>query len=426
MKRFFTFLMAGVIIVSLAFGIMKNKNSYTVKLLKDNLELKINVKGLNNAKSFDFNENGDLYLAFEDTIKIIDSEGATKAIIKESNLNIYDLLYFKGNLYLASDHRIIKFNLIDKSFNTIIDNLPNNGVNNKINLLIRNEKLLFQIGSNTNAGIVNNKGENPDIATVNWTLNGENFGEELTGVFSPYSISTESGEVVKGEKIGNAAVYEIDLENLEIKLISHGIRSVEGWDLNSENKIIAVVSGITEDTVRNIKSDRDYIYEIGEDTWYGWPDYSGGDPITSPRFTEDEAQNFLIKNHIDKNPSKPLYQYNYVDSLKALAIDEGGTHLEKDTMIFSDNKNKSIYSLSAKGNAKEIIKLSDESNVEKIMINEKGIYILDSGKGTLYELIKKTDINGFNLSYEVWAFVIILVLSVTATVVIKNKKIKRI
>ena len=45
-------------------------------------------------------------------------------------------------------------------------------------------------------------------------------------------------------------------------------------------------------TVRGIKNDRDYIYEINGDRWYGWPDYSGGDPITSPRFTDGDPHKF--------------------------------------------------------------------------------------------------------------------------------------
>lgn len=426
MKRFFTFLIASIIIVSLAFGIIKNKNRYTLDLLRNDLELKINIKGLNNPKSFDINENGDLYLASEDTIKIIDSEGAIKAIIREESLNIYDVTYFNGNLYLATDNRIVKFSLIDNTFTTLIDNLPNTGLNKEINLLVKENNILFEIGSNTNDGIVNNIDEKEEVSTGSWILSGENFGEEKTGAFSPYSISTQKGEKIKGENIGNAAIYELNLETLKTKLISHGIRNINGWDLNSENKIIGVVNGISDDTVRKIKNDKDYIYIIEEDIWYGWPDYLGGDPITSPRFTESEPHKFLLKDHIDKNPSGPLYQYNYVNSLKALAVDKEGRYLEKDTIIFADEKNKAVYALMKNGYSKEIIKLSEDSNIEKITVNEKGIYILDSGEGALYEVIKSENMDGFKLPYEIWAFIITLLLSITIIVLIKNKKIKRL
>lgn len=426
MKRFFTFLIASIIIVSLAFGIIKNKNRYTLDLLRNDLELKINIKGLNNPKSFDINENGDLYLASEDTIKIIDSEGAIKAIIREESLNIYDVAYFKENIYLATDNRIVKFSLIDNRFTTLIDNLPNTGLNKEINILVKDNNILFEIGSNTNDGIVNNLGEKEEVSTGSWILSGENFGEEKTGAFSPYSISTQKGEKIKGENIGNAAIYELNLETLETKLISHGIRNINGWDLNSENKIIAVVNGISDNTVRKIKNDKDYIYILEEDIWYGWPDYLGGDPITSPRFTDGEPHKFLLKNHIDKNPSGPLYQYNYVNSLKALAVDKEGRYLEKDTIIFADEKNKAIYALMKNGYSKEIIKLSKDSNIEKITVNEKGIYILDSGEGALYEVIKSENMDGFKLPYEIWAFIITLLLSITIIILIKNKKIKRL
>jgi len=427
MKRFFLFLIMATIVVSLAFGIIKSKNSYILNSLSKELDIRINIKGLNNSKSFDIDENGNLYIAFEDTIKVIGEEGDIKAIIKEGSFNIYDVVYFNEKLYIATDNRIVEYNLIDKNYNTLVENLPNKGLNNDISILIRDEKLLFEIGSNTNDGIVNKVGEIEDIATGSWILNGENFGDGVTGAFSPYSISTESGESVKGEKIGNAAIYELDLVSLETKLISHGIRSISGWDLNSENKIIAVVGGILDNTVRNIKNDKDYIYKIEDDIWYGWPDYSGGDPITSPRFTDDKINNFLIKNHIDKNPSGPLYQYDYVNSLKALAVDKDGKLLEKDSIIFSDSSNKVIYSLNTNGYLKEIIKLSEDSTINKIIVNDNGIYILDSQEGALYKIIKDQNLGGFKLPYEIWAFIIGLVLTVITVILIKNKKkIKRV
>lgn len=78
------------------------------------------------------------------------------------------------------------------------------------------------------------------------------------------------------------------------------------------------------------------------------------------------------------------------------------------------------------GYSKEIIKLSEDSNIEKITVNEKGIYILDSGEGALYEVIKSENMDGFKLPYEIWAFIITLLLSITIIVLIKNKKIKRL
>ena len=109
-------------------------------------------------------------------------------------------------------------------------------------------------------------------------------GDGKTGAFSPYSVSNEVGEKVESQKIGNAAILSYDIKTEEIKLYAHGIRNINGWDTDNEGKIKAIVGGMEDLPPRNIKDDKDYIYNLQEENWYGWPDYSGGDPIKYTRY----------------------------------------------------------------------------------------------------------------------------------------------
>ena len=71
---------------------------------------------------------------------------------------------------------------------------------------------------------------------------------------------------------------------------------------------------------------------------------SGGDPITSPRFSDGTNKlSYIIENHPTETPLPPRYQHNSLQSLKGLAIDYEGKCFPKDTVIFADNKENCIY-----------------------------------------------------------------------------------
>ena len=72
---------------------------------------------------------------------------------------------------------------------------------------------------------------------------------------------------------------------------------------NNNGNIVAIVGGMEDEGSRAVKDDKDYIYEIKENAWYGWPDYSGGDPINSPRFSDNENK---LEAVISNPPTKHL------------------------------------------------------------------------------------------------------------------------
>ena len=71
MWRFFKFVVFSIIIVTLSFGIYKISNRYDLNLIYKNVDWSINTKGLDGAVSFDFDKENNLYIAFKNTIKMI-------------------------------------------------------------------------------------------------------------------------------------------------------------------------------------------------------------------------------------------------------------------------------------------------------------------------------------------------------------------
>lgn len=423
MKRFFKFLVVSILVVSISFGIFKINNKYTIDIINKDIEWSINLKGIKGAKSFDFDESGNLYIAFSDSIKIIKEDNKEETLIKRKDFNIYDMLIYKNDIILATGRDVIKYNYKNDEITELIKDLPNLGDNKYTKLLIKDDKIYVTVGSNTNSGILDKDSTNYDIPSFEWILTGENYGDNNTGAFVEYGIQNKSGEKIKEGTISNGTILSYDLSLNKMNTFATGIRNIEGLDFNDEGDIIAIVGGMKDEGSRAVKDDKDYIYKIKENAWYGWPDYSGGDSIKSPRFSDAENKlEAVISNPPTKTPHGPIYQHYNLASLKGLAIDRDGKVLGKNIIVFADNKENFLYSLSGNNVANKIVDLGDNSKVETIRCYNNAIYVLDSKVGFLYKLQSKSSNNIFKLPVMIWGFIGVFVGVLIIAVIVKAKK----
>ncbi|WP_221388874.1 PQQ-dependent sugar dehydrogenase [Clostridium perfringens] len=349
------------------------------------------LKGLKGARALSNNEE-NIYIAVENKILKIDRNNNVFLELKEEG-NIYDLEYYNGFLYYTLDEKLVSYNIKSSEREVLIEDIPNKGINKEDTRILINEgKLYLTIGTSTNSGIVDEAGENPDIPPVDIVLSGRNYDENKKGAFVPYNTKTSKGEKIKGNILGNGAIIELDIESKKKQLYSYGIRNVKGFDLNSSGEIFAIVGGIEDEGYRPLSGDSDYIYKIeGKGTWYGWPDYSGGDPVNSPRFREEGKPiiNFVTDAHKSYVMPKPLYQSESVGNINTLLIDREGTILgDENSFLFFNNKNNTLSKLLKEGEVKELIYLDKNSYINDMKIIWGNLYILDGNKGVLFRLEK--------------------------------------
>lgn len=427
MKRFLKFLVFSTLVVSISFGIYEINNKYTIDIINKNIGWSINNKGIKDAKSFDFDENGNLYIAFSDSLKIIKEDNKEETLIKKKDFNIYDMVIYKNEIILATGRDIVKCNYENDEILELIKDLPNLGENKYTKLLIEDDILYITIGTNTNSGILDKDSTDCDVPSFEWILSGENYGDNNTGAFVEYGIQNKSGEKVKEGIISNGTILSYDFTSGKISTFATGIRNIEGLDFNNEGKIIAIVGGMEDKGSRAVKDDKDYIYEIKENAWYGWPDYSGGDSITSPKFSDGTNKlEPVISNPPTKTPYGPIYQHYNLSSLKGLAVDREGNILGQDVIVFADNKENYLYSLGKNNVANKIVDLGDNSKVEVIRCYKDGIYVLDSKVGVLYKLESTGNKTIFKLPIIIWGFIIVFIIALIIAEVLKyNKKYKK-
>lgn len=430
MKRFFKFLLASIIIVITAFSIFEFSNKYRMSTLKNNINLNIYAKNCKDAVGFDKDEEGNTYIAYKTYIKFLKSDGRENILLEDCNYNIENILYYNNKVFFITNDKLMEYDINEKKTNIILDKIPSEGKYICRNLIVKDSHLLMSIGTATNSGIANKEGYSIykvpyDKSPINIILNGVNLGESKTGAFVPYGNSTKQGEKIKAEGLGNASIVEIDLNTNKTSLYACGIRNITGWDTDSEDNLIGIVGGMENVGDRPVQRDSDYIYKIDKGTWYGWPDFSGGDPISSPKFKGENLIQPLIANPPNNIVCAPLYAFEDVGIIKYLAIDKSGNILDKNSKIFYNNKNNIIEALSANNIHYELLKMKDESIVSGIKYFNDDIYVLDSGIGCIYKIHHNKMKFKFKLSKPIWIFLLVFGICLLMVVIMKeNKKVK--
>jgi len=432
MKRIIGFI---VILVVMSFALFSFKNfskEYKVTVKDDILRSQILLKGLSNAVDFTKDDQGNYYVAFKDKVQYIDKIGRSYNIFINKKLSITSLDYKNGVLYYASDTSIYSYNLISKKNIEIIKGIPNYGDYKNSLIRINGDYLFVTIGSATNSGVVGldnqwlaNYPQNHDVTPKRITIKGLNFGVNKTGAFVSYQTRNKNGQMITEHKIGNSSIIIYNLKTGAEGNFAWGIRNMNGIDFNSEGKILVSVGGMENRGLRPVNGDSDYIYKIKKNAWYGFPDYTGGDPINSPKFKDSSNKTIpiILDNHPSTNPPAPIYQHKAVDSLFALAIDKKGILGDKDCIYFYEKNDNSIYSLNKIGPLKEKVNFGSATYITSMKFFND-LEVLDSKSGYLICIKKNIDIDisgvAHRLGYYLLAIVVTLIVSILVVLSKKN------
>jgi hypothetical protein len=419
MKKLFKTLMVFIFIVLSVFWLFKYySKDYVVKninIKNESLNYNVKYKGLKNAVDFTVDKQGNHYIAYEDRIQVIKRDGKSYDILKDEKLNIYSIEFLDNKLYYASDTKVFCYNLDNQKNSEIINNIPSYGDYKNSIIKIRGDYLYVAVGSATNSGVV---GEDNswvkdnfyahDVTPKDITLKGLNFGKDKTGAFQSYKTKSIKGQIIPEHFPGNASVIIYNLKTGNSETLAWGIRNITGMDFNSDGKLISSVGGMEDRGARPIKGDTDYIYEIKKGVWYGWPDYSGGDPVTSPKFktAKGVSTQFILENHPTTNPPAPLYQHNGVGTIKSLAVDINSILEQKNCIYFYDKLNNVIYGFSGAGSVKEEVKFNENTLISSIKFEEKTLTVLDGKGGCLYTIEKGKASNGLKVGKSLYIYLL--------------------
>jgi glucose/arabinose dehydrogenase len=286
-------------------------------------KIEVFAEGLNYPSSILFTEDGDLliasgYIAGNPTVSRLNN-GFFEVIADNFNLPLSGINYRNGNLYVS--HRgMITVIKRDGSRENIITGLPSNGDYSNSRIDFGSDgKIYFGQGTTTNSGVVGLDNlwvtDHPylcDSPASYIMLKGQNFETKNfhdetvnTGAYSPYGIPNLPYEIRKGILRASGSILRAKIDGTGLELVASGLRSPSYVKFDDNNRLFVTNNGYDIRGSRPIANAPDEFHIITEATWYGFPDYTGGEPVTSERFKPDGGvqPEFLLHGHISKPPT---------------------------------------------------------------------------------------------------------------------------
>jgi glucose/arabinose dehydrogenase len=263
--------------------------------------------------------------------KLIKIQGTTKTVVAKGDRNgpWTGVDYSEGYFYVseggeADGGKIIRVSPAGE-MKTIVEGLPSVGDHHTNVPVVKDGYIYFGQGTATNSGVV---GE--DNADFGWLkrkqdfhdtpcgdimLTGENFesmnvltenpdDKISTGAYAPFGKPTSPGEVIKGSVPCNGAIMRVPVAGGKLEVVSWGLRNPFGLAVAPNGKFYTTENAYDERGSRPIWGAGDVLWEVKENMWYGWPDFSAGKPIKNDEEFKSPTRK-EIKPLLQKYPNTP-------------------------------------------------------------------------------------------------------------------------
>lgn len=304
--------------------------------------------------SIEFDESGNVYVAeagfaYGDPfapaqIFRITPNGEITRLADNFNGPINDILWHQGRLYVSHRGKISAVEA-NGSVVDLVTGLPSSGEHMNNQMTIGPDgKLYFGQGTATNAGVVDLSSVYPyvwlllwpdihDVPAKDMKLTRESFltpqpnnvlarqgtlvtlwsnlTYAVTSVFNRNKNTSllvrtrafqqfgEHERFVKGQVKASGTVLRMNTDGSELEVYAWGLRNPFGVLWGPDGQLYVSDNGYDERGSRPVAHAKDNLYQIRQDGWYGYPDYSSGIPLTDPQFRSNRGRRlkFLMEEH---------------------------------------------------------------------------------------------------------------------------------
>ena len=320
------------------------------------------TSGLHFPTAVAFDDAGTIYLAesglpFDGApaggrILRVERGGRTTCLREGLRAPVNGVTHHEGLLYIAEGGNPGRISVLDPTsgaWSVVLDGLPGGG-NYHTNPVAfgPDGRLYFGQGSATNSGIVG-----PDSVQLSWLRRRDHphdipgrdvvltgWDAELddpdgglphrTGAFQPFGSPTRPGQRIAGRVPCTSAILRSDRDGSALELVAWGLRNPYGLTFLPDGRLLAVDLGFNDRGSRPVGAGPGCLYAIEPGTWYGWPDFAAGEPITDPAYVPSRgpAPRFLLANHAELGtPPRPLIRFEPHEAPTRVAPLPGGDEL---------------------------------------------------------------------------------------------------
>lgn len=229
----------------------------------------------------------------------------------------------------------------DGAITPIVEGLPSMGDHHANGPVVGPDGMLyFGVGTATNSGVVGTDNhdmgwlsrspKHHDVPCQDVVLTGKNFTTDnpltreeddkaTTGAFVPFGTATEEGQRVKGQLLCSGAIFRVPPTGGAPELVAWGFRNPYGLAFSPDGRLFITENGFDERGSRPVYGGADFLWEVKPGTWYGWPDFAGGVPISNGAYKGpgNPEPPRLLAEHPNK-PPKPLAAFGVHSSSNGL------------------------------------------------------------------------------------------------------------
>ena len=263
--------------------------------------------GLNNPSSVDFDGEGNIFIAemgspdgsaySHGRVLRVRPDGSSRVIADDFSGSLTALTYYEGYFYTAEHSHCGRIFRVfeDGSRQVLVDEIPGGGDHPTSDIVVaHSERFYFGQGTRTNSGVVGPDNawlpDHPELADIpgaDIVLCGENFesddpfcrGKAVTGPFKCFGVACHAGEMLEGDPKCSGGIMRADPDGDDLNLFAWGFRRPFGLSVHADGSIFCTDTGMEPRGSRPVSDGGGYLWHVEENGWYGWPDYSGGDPV---------------------------------------------------------------------------------------------------------------------------------------------------
>jgi glucose/arabinose dehydrogenase len=302
--------------------------------LPDGYTAEVVAAGLDLPTDVVFDESGRVYvleagysygeIITEPRLLRLDPSGETSVVATGDNGPWNGVDYADGWFYIAGGHigggEILRVSE-DGAVERVIGDLPSRGDHHTNGPLVGEDGwIYFGQGTATNSAVVGTDNfdfgwlpRNPefhDVPCEDVVLNGRNYATEnplteagervVTGAYMPFGTRTEAGQVVPGELPCTGSIMRVRADGSDLEMVAWGLRNPFGLAWDTGGTLLVSENSFDERGSRPVFGTGDVLWRIEPGTWYGWPDYWSGIPLTDAEWFSppgQDAPGFLHSEH---------------------------------------------------------------------------------------------------------------------------------
>jgi glucose/arabinose dehydrogenase len=263
----------------------------------------------------------------------VEADGTTTEVARGSNPPWNGVTYRDDAFYVAGGHlepgQVLRIGT-DGEIRTLVDGLPSLGDHHTNGPAVGPDGwIYFGQGTATNSAVVGLDNfqfgwpkrypDFHDVPCEDVILAGKNYttpnpltedpnDNAVTGAYVPFGTRTEQGQVINGAVPCGGAIMRVRPDGTSLEVVAWGLRNPFDLAFAPDGQLYITENQYDVRGSRPVFGAGDLLRRVEPGTWYGWPDFHAGRPLTDADWYQppgEPAPEYVLLEH-PQAPPRPV------------------------------------------------------------------------------------------------------------------------